>query len=146
MGIGNKITMGLLRSPLHGVMSRNLLVLAYEGRKSGRRYAVPLQYIDVDRKYVILAGNADQKTWWRNFEEPAAVSVRIRGRDVTATAQIADDDTEKTRYLRTYLERYPFTTPSGRPKFFGQRWHPDDDELATAAAGSIWVVIEPDDH
>jgi deazaflavin-dependent oxidoreductase (nitroreductase family) len=124
-------------------MSHSLLILSYEGRRSGRRYEVPLQYLEVDEAIVILAGNADEKTWWRNFETPAVVTMRLRGRDVEAKAHVVEPTAEKTRYLQAYLDRYPYTTATGRPKFIGTRWHPSDEEAARVAANTIWVVIVP---
>ena len=143
MSFGNTMAMGVLRSPLHRMMSKSLLVLTYAGRRSGMVYELPLQYLDVDGRLVIWAGNATEKTWWRNFETPAAVSVRLRGQDVDAKASLVDDPTQRITALRAYLDRYPITTPSGRPKFFGDRWKPTDDELAEVAAATVWVAIDP---
>ena len=141
MSIGNRLTMAVLRSPLHRIMSHSLLVLSYEGRRSGRRYDLPLQYLEVDDALIVLAGNATEKTWWRNFDTPATVTVRIRGRAFEAKAHVVDESGETVRYLRAYLERYPYTTETGRPKFFGERWRPDDEDAARVAAEMVWVAI-----
>ena len=142
MGFGNSRAMAVLRSPLHRMMSRSLLVLTYAGRRSGKVYELPLQYLDIDGRLVIWAGNATEKTWWRNFETPAAVTVRLRGRQVDAKASLVEDPAERTAALRAYLDRYPITTPSGRPKFFGDRWKPTDDKLAEVAAETVWIAID----
>jgi deazaflavin-dependent oxidoreductase (nitroreductase family) len=125
------------------MMSKSLLVITYAGRRSGKTYELPLQYIEVGGRLVIWAGNAAEKTWWRNFETPATVVVRLRGRDVDAKAELIDDPAERTRALRAYLDRYPITTPSGRPKFFGDRWKPTDEELAEVAANTVWIAVDP---
>ena len=39
-------TRAILRSPAHGVLSRSLAVLEYEGRRSGRTFAIPLRYAE----------------------------------------------------------------------------------------------------
>ena len=143
MSIGNTVTAAVLRSPLHKPMSNGLLLLSYEGRRSGNRYELPLQYLERDRSLYVWAGNAGTKTWWRNFEAPAAVTVRLRGGDVDAKASLVDDPTARAELLEAYVERYPYTTPSGRPKFFGDRWHPTDDELAELAESVVIVVIKP---
>ena len=39
----NPLVRALLRSPAHRVMSRGVLLLTYTGRRSGRRYALPVQ-------------------------------------------------------------------------------------------------------
>lgn len=144
MSFSNTLMMQVLRSPLHGTLSRSLLVLGYEGRRSGTRYEVPLQYIEDDGTLYIWAGNADRKTWWRNFQQPATVTVRLRGEDVDAKASLVDDPAQRTELLRAYMSRYPYTTPNGRPKFVGERWHPTDDELAEVAESIVIVAISTD--
>lgn len=143
MSFGNTMAMAVLRSPLHRMMSSSLLVLTYNGRRSGKQYDLPLQYIDLDGTLMIWAGNATDKTWWRNFETPVTAAVRLRGRDVDAKASLVDDPWQRTAALRAYMERYPYTTASGRPKFFGERWKPTDEELAEVAASTVWVAVEP---
>jgi hypothetical protein len=41
----NPLIVALLRSPLHAVMSRNLLVLTYRGRRTGTPHTLPLSYV-----------------------------------------------------------------------------------------------------
>ena len=144
MSVGNTLTIGVLESPLHGIMSKGLLVLEYEGRRSGKRYEVPLQYIEDDGVLYIWAGNATEKTWWRNFQKPAPVTVQLRGEEVAATASLVADPARRAELLLAYVDRYPYTTATGRPKFVGQRWHPTDDELADVAKSIVMVAIDPD--
>jgi hypothetical protein len=44
MEIGNVFVRLLLRSPFHGWLSDNVLLLTYTGRKSGKRYTIPVAY------------------------------------------------------------------------------------------------------
>ena len=55
----------LLRSPFHALASRNLGILFYAGRRSGRRYETPLSYVR-DRSRVLLLSSVDTR-WWTNF-------------------------------------------------------------------------------
>jgi deazaflavin-dependent oxidoreductase (nitroreductase family) len=145
MGLGNSMMTAVLRSPLHRIMSRSLLVLTYTGRRSGKEYSFPLQYLEDGATLVIWAGAPDGKTWWRNFETPEAVTVRLRGRDRTGKAHLIDDAAQRTTCLGEYLHRFPYTTPEGRPQFFGKRWHPHGAELAKAAEAMVMVGIELED-
>ena len=143
MSVGNTLTVRVLESPLHGMMSKGLLVLKYQGRRSGKRYEVPLQYIEDEGTLYIWAGNATEKTWWRNFSEPAPVAAQLRGEEVAATASVVDDPARRAELLRSYVDRYPHTTSTGRPKFVGQRWHPTDEELTNVAQSTVMVAINP---
>ena len=41
----NPIVAGILRSPLHGVMSKSVMLLTYRGRRSGRIFTTPISYV-----------------------------------------------------------------------------------------------------
>ena len=71
----------LLRSPLHHLISHELLVLRFTGRTSGRQYAVPVSYLQHDHRlyFSCLAG------WWQNLPG-ARVTVCLRGQDRRGTA------------------------------------------------------------
>jgi deazaflavin-dependent oxidoreductase (nitroreductase family) len=142
MSLGNRIAVATLRSPVHRILSESLLLLRYTGRRSGREYELPLQYLEDGGKLNIWAGNAATKTWWRNFADPDVVTVRLRGRDVVAKASLVEAVDRRAEVLRAYLTRFPYTTPSGRPKFVGRRWQPTDAELSEVAASIVVVTLD----
>src|SRR5579884_1140426 len=41
----NPVVAALLRSPLHGLLSRQVFLLTVTGRRSGRRFTLPLGYV-----------------------------------------------------------------------------------------------------
>ena len=41
----NPVVKALLGSPLHGLLSHDLMVLSFSGRKSGKQYAIPVGYL-----------------------------------------------------------------------------------------------------
>jgi deazaflavin-dependent oxidoreductase (nitroreductase family) len=65
---------------LHGVLSRQLLLITVTGRRSGRRYTLPVQYVRRDDVIYILPGSAASKTWWHNLTSGAPVTLRVQGR------------------------------------------------------------------
>jgi hypothetical protein len=55
----NPIICALLRSPLHRLLSEQMLLLTYAGRRSGRRFTLPLGYArlePVSRRVSSLVG------------------------------------------------------------------------------------------
>jgi hypothetical protein len=59
----NPLIAGLLRSPLHGLASRDLLLLTYVGAKTGMRRTLPLSYVEVGgRPYLCTAARAGGAT------------------------------------------------------------------------------------
>lgn len=67
----------LLQSPLHGLMSKELLVLEYRGRKTGKTYATPLAYVTVaDHPFCVTRRHTN---WWKNATRTEPVTVWLRG-------------------------------------------------------------------
>ena len=45
----NPIVAGIARSPIHFFISHQILVIEFNGRKSGKKYLVPLSYHKQDK-------------------------------------------------------------------------------------------------
>jgi hypothetical protein len=105
----NPVVRGLLRSPAHRVLSRSVLLLAYTGRRSGVRRELPAMYARLGERLVVIAGQPDTKTWWRNFAgDVRPVTVTVAGRRWNCRARLLEPRTaEHQLALDTYRERYP---------------------------------------
>jgi deazaflavin-dependent oxidoreductase (nitroreductase family) len=105
----NPVVRILLRSPAHCVLSRSVLLLAYTGRRSGVRRELPAMYAELGDRLVVVAGQPDSKTWWRNFLGGAQpVTVTVAGRRGSCQAQLLAPRTAGHRQaLDAYRERYP---------------------------------------
>ena len=61
----NRLVVSLLRSRLHGVASKGLMVVSWSGRGSGRHYSIPVgDQWDGDVVMVLLSKPAET-TWWK---------------------------------------------------------------------------------
>jgi hypothetical protein len=85
------ILIGLLKSPLHGLLSRSLLLIRFDGRKSGRRYELPVAYVRNGGTIMI----ASRAGWWKNLRGGASVELLLQGRSVAATADVASDPAQR---------------------------------------------------
>ena len=74
----------MLRSPLHGLMSKFIMLLSYRGRKSGKLYTIPVGYMQ-QGKTVTLFTDHD---WWKNLQNHETVTLRIQGRDYQGTTEV----------------------------------------------------------
>jgi deazaflavin-dependent oxidoreductase (nitroreductase family) len=131
----NRLPMLLLKSPIHGIVSRKLLVLTFTGRKTGRHYTLPVGYArDGDTVLIGAAG-----PWWKNLREGARVSILLRGRERTGNAEAVTDKAEMAPLYRTLLAQNPT-----HGKFVGIRREPDGmpnaDDLKRAIRRGIAVV------
>ena len=88
-GVANWIVRGLLRAPLvsRGIGSR-LITLYVVGRKSGKRYTVPVAY--TRHEGVLLIGTPFG--WGRNLRTGEPVEVRFMGRRRTADVRVVTDE------------------------------------------------------
>ena len=94
----NPLLRAILRSPLHPLLSRGLLLLTFTGRRSGERFTIPVGYqADGDGRLVVMASEAPKKQWWKNFRRPGAVEVLLRGRRRTGTARLLEPGSDAFR-------------------------------------------------
>jgi hypothetical protein len=103
----NPVVRLLLRSPLHPALGRSLVILSYQGRKTGRWHSLPCLYARDGQDLYVVPGQPDRKTWWRNLRQPTQVRLRLQGRDREGTATASSDPEAVATGLRHYLARYP---------------------------------------
>lgn len=105
----NPLIAALLRSRLHFPLSSGLALLTITGRRSGRRYAIPVGYQRDGDEIVVMVSEARRKQWWRNYYEPAPIEVRLCGRDHTGRAELVPPGSERFRDLAEgTLRRVPW--------------------------------------
>src|SRR4051812_8691717 len=87
-GLANRIVRGLLRTPLIcRVVGRRLVTLYLVGRKSGRRYVVPVAYTQHDGTMLIGTPFA----WGRNLRTGQPVDIRFKGKRRHADVLVVTD-------------------------------------------------------
>jgi deazaflavin-dependent oxidoreductase (nitroreductase family) len=130
MPIGNALVGGVLRSPLHRIMSGSLMLLTYQGPRTGKEYTFPVGYARYgERELVVLAGRPEGKTWWTNVRGLLPVRVRLAGKDLRGEARLVKGD-EAVPRLAAYLERIPRAV-----RAFGFETGPDGKVPSDALAG-----------
>jgi len=120
----------VLRSPVHWLLSRGLALITVTGRRSGRRYTIPVGYLETADAVVVLVGDAPSKTWWRNYIQPGPIEVRLRGGLRSGSAVVIPPDAEQFR--RTAEES--FRRSRIIPRLFGIRFNPRSGLTAEDAA------------
>jgi deazaflavin-dependent oxidoreductase (nitroreductase family) len=64
------------------------LLITVRGRRTGRRYTIPVGYQRHEDVLTILVSEAPKKQWWRNFHNPAPVEVRVKGKTLSGIAEL----------------------------------------------------------
>jgi hypothetical protein len=141
--IVNPFVTALLRSPLHGIASKNIALLHFRGRKSGREFVAPLSY--VRKNGIVCLMSAHSTRWWMNLrEEGTPVSLEIARETLTGRATLWDGDSEA---LRERVRRYLTALPRDA-KVYGikldESKRPVEESLARAAPELVFVEVELD--
>ncbi len=105
----NAIMAGLLRSPLHGLLSKSTMLMTYTGRKSGKVYSTPMNYVLTHEAgaEVLITTSYRHRTWWRNLRGGVPVVVRLQGKALKAQAEAIEDDPKVAEGLGQFLELVP---------------------------------------
>lgn len=139
MTVANRFIRLLLRSPFHGLLSGTLLLLTYIGRKSGKRYTIPVSYVDDGDVVTILSYRT--RIWWKQLKANPAVVVEIRGRRFEGLAEVIDDDqTAIVAGLLAHLQAHPLLA-NGYHIPLDAAGHPDPEAMRQAAQFVVLVRI-----
>jgi len=100
---GNAFPTLILRSPLHGLMSRRYAIIEFTGRKSGRRYTAPVAYL-LDGDRILLSTDSG---WRRNLVGGAPVQLLLRGRKVAGSGTVLADPVASAAVIRRLVDAIP---------------------------------------
>ena len=73
----NPVVAFLARSPLHFLISHQVLVIQFKGRKSGKQYLVPVSYHEHESFYTCVTLRSN--IWWRNLKEVSHTKIWLKG-------------------------------------------------------------------
>ena len=89
----NPLIRSVLRSPAHGLFSRNLALITVTGRRSGRSFTIPVGYREKGDRVTIEVGWPERKRWWRNLRgEGAPVQLVLHGKRRAGHATARGDE------------------------------------------------------
>ena len=97
----NPIMVWLLESPLHGMLSGNMMVIQYTGRKSGKAYRLPISYKRVND--TLLTSSYKRRTWWRNLRGGVPVIVHLQGKDIPGQTEVIEDEQGVMNGITDYI-------------------------------------------
>jgi hypothetical protein len=129
----------ILHSPLHRLISRNLMLITVAGRKSGRAYTVPVSYQQYDREVRIVSERSDR--WWRNLRGGASVTLCLQGHEITGQASVIEEVSRVLPLLTAYVQQSPAIARMLNVKRNEQGQFKLQD-LHRAAEKSVVVVID----
>jgi len=102
----NPLVIALLKSRLHGLMSKDVMLITVTGRRSGRSYTRPVSYAREDQTVRCFSRN--DTAWWKNLRGGGRVSLRVRGEALQGDAEVISEDPKRIAdALTAFLARVP---------------------------------------
>lgn len=135
--IVNRAMKFVLRSPLHGMVSKNITLISFTGRKSGKLYTTPVSYSQSGDLVTIFT----HASWWKNLRGDAPVTLNLRGRELQGTAEpVAEDKAEIAAGLAEHLKQVP-SDARYYDVTFDERGIPNKDEVDKAVQSVVMIPI-----
>jgi deazaflavin-dependent oxidoreductase (nitroreductase family) len=127
----------MLRSPMHGMVSKTLLLITFTGRKSEKTYTTPVSYSQEDG-LVTFFTHAD---WWKNLRSGMPVKLRLRGREFQGMPEpVAEDKEAVAAGLAAHLRKVPSDA-----RYYGVSFddhgNPNPEEVAQAVQNVVMIRI-----
>lgn len=127
----------VLRSPAHGMVSKSVLLITFNGRKSGKTYTTPVDYSQ-DGDQVCFFTHAN---WWKNLRGGTPVTLRVRGRDLQGLPEtVVEDKKAVAAGLMEHLRKVPSDA-----KYYGVTFddhkNPRAEEVERAAQTVVMIRI-----
>jgi deazaflavin-dependent oxidoreductase (nitroreductase family) len=123
----------VLRSRMHGMVSKTVLLLTFTGRKSGKSYTTPVSYSQSGDQITIFT-HAD---WWKNLPSEPQVTLRIRGQELQGLAEpVAEDKGAVAAGLVEHLRKVPSDA-----SFYGLKLDEHGNSKAEAVEKAAQTVV-----
>ena len=101
----NPIVILLLHSPLHSLIDKSTILITFTGRKSGKKYTIPVSYVrDGDTLMMI---SQREHSWWKNLSGGAQVTLYMQGRTLKARGEVFTDAETIANKLLLFLQKFP---------------------------------------
>ena len=101
----NPMMIWLLKSPLHGFVSMNMMLITVTGRKSGKQISTPTNYLRDENTLRVISWR--ERKWWRNLRAGAKVRVLLAGKSMEGRGQVIEEEKSVAQSLFEYYKKVP---------------------------------------
>jgi deazaflavin-dependent oxidoreductase (nitroreductase family) len=115
------------------MVSKNILLITFTGRKSGKTYTTPVSYSQHDDQVTIFT----HAPWWKNLRSGTPVTLRIRGQEIQGLAEpVAEDKQAIAARLTAHLREVPFDA-----KYYGVTFNEHKNPRAEEVEKAVQTVV-----
>ena len=136
--LSNPFVSMILRSPLHRVLSSQVLLLTFTGRKTGKQFTIPVYYTREDDTLTLFSS----KSWYKNLRGGRPVVVHLQGRERTGQAEVIEEREAVVEAAERLVAKYGLKETGRRIGLaLDISPSPTTDELAAAMEGRVVIRI-----
>lgn len=125
------------------IVGKFILLLTHTGRKSGTRYATPLQYEKIAGAYYVGAGRGPKADWFRNILADPHVHVQVDRCAFDCVAEPVTDPQRVADFLEYRLERHPLMIGLMLKFAHGMPMHPSRAQFLELSGSTALVILRP---
>jgi F420H(2)-dependent quinone reductase len=132
--LGSPVVRWVLSGRAHSLMSRQLLLVTFTGRRTGRSFTTAVSYVRDGNELLIPGGGG----WWKNLGS-GPVTVRLRGSRMPVVPEVITESDGMSEVLRRMMDGNPAVsafTGIGR----GDKGLPRPDDLERERRRGFVVV------
>jgi deazaflavin-dependent oxidoreductase (nitroreductase family) len=128
----------VLRSPMHSMVSKTVLLITFTGRKSGKTFTTPVSYSQFDDQVTVFT----HANWWKNLRSGSPVTLRIRGREFLGLAELVFEDEEAIAdRLAVHLRKVP-SDARWYGVTFDDHGNPRAEEIGKAVQTVVMIRVQ----
>jgi hypothetical protein len=138
----NPLVRVVLRSPAHRPLDDALLLLHVTGRRTGRVYDIPVEYVALDDRLLVVT----QHAWRANLRGGADVEVTLGGRRRPMHAELDENPVSVAATILEIIHRHGLDEAERRVGLtFKPAQEPGREELVAAAraCGLAFIALTP---
>jgi len=134
----NKTMKFVLRSPVHGMVSKFTTLITFTGRRSGKIYTTPVSYSKLDDQVYIFT----HANWWKNLCGGAPVILCLQGQEFQGLAEpVAEDKDAIAPRLAAHLRKVP-SDAKYYSVTFDETGVPREDEIEKAVQTVVMIRVQ----
>jgi hypothetical protein len=95
----------LLKSPLHGLVSKGVMLTSVTGRRSGKTITTPTNYLQDGNTLWVVSWR--DRNWWKNLRGEAPMRVLLAGKVVEGCGQVVEEESAVAQSLFEYYQKAP---------------------------------------
>ncbi len=144
----NPVFEPILKSKLHCLVSSQLMLVKFKGRKTGREFVTPMAYHEFDGVIIIALAELANRQWWRNYREVWPMEALIKGSWKKGYASlIKPNSIESKKWFEAVFNRAAFI-----PKIFGVIYNKEQGlsesqlEFLSKDSGLVKFTERKEDH